>query len=216
MAARQFSGKRPENLGYTIKMLLAYMGRHKFMLLIVALLVTVSAAANLLGTYMIRPIINNLADGQISSLIRGVAVTALIYVVGALSAYGYTQTMVKAAQQVLFDIRRDLFAHLQTLPLKFFDTNRHGDVMSYFTNDVDTISDALNNSFTMMIQSFIQIASVYPELEAVFSGSHRICRHVPVYPVQRGQEQKILFPPAGKSWRPGRLYRGNGQRAEGG
>lgn len=91
MAARQFSGKRPENLGYTIKMLLAYMGRHKFMLLIVALLVTVSAAANLLGTYMIRPIINNLADGQISSLIRGVAVTALIYVVGALSAYGYTQ-----------------------------------------------------------------------------------------------------------------------------
>ena len=119
MAARQFSGKRPENLGYTIKMLLAYMGRHKFMLLIVALLVTVSAAANLLGTYMIRPIINNLADGQISSLIRGVAVTALIYVVGALSAYGYTQTMVKAAQQVLFDIRRDLFAHLQTLPLKF-------------------------------------------------------------------------------------------------
>ena len=155
MAARQFSGKRPENLGYTIKMLLAYMGRHKFMLLIVALLVTVSAAANLLGTYMIRPIINNLADGQISSLIRGVAVTALIYVVGALSAYGYTQTMVKAAQQVLFDIRRDLFAHLQTLPLKFFDTNRHGDVMSYFTNDVDTISDALNNSFTMMIQSFI-------------------------------------------------------------
>ena len=130
MAARQFSGKRPENLGYTIKMLLAYMGRHKFMLLIVALLVTVSAAANLLGTYMIRPIINNLADGQISSLIRGVAVTALIYVVGALSAYGYTQTMVKAAQQVLFDIRRDLFAHLQTLPLKFFDTNRHGDVMS--------------------------------------------------------------------------------------
>ena len=157
MAARQFSGKRPENLGYTIKKLLAYMGRHKFMLLIVALLVTVSAAANLLGTYMIRPIINNLADGQISSLIRGVAVTALIYVVGALSAYGYTQTMVKAAQQVLFDIRRDLFAHLQTLPLKFFDTNRHGDVMSYFTNDVDTISDALNNSFTMMIQSFIQI-----------------------------------------------------------
>lgn len=157
MAARQFSGKRPENLGYTIKMLLAYMGRHKFMLLAVALLVTVSAAANLLGTYMIRPIINHLADGQISSLIRGVAVTALIYVVGALSAYGYTQTMVKAAQQVLFDIRRDLFAHLQTLPLKFFDTNRHGDVMSYFTNDVDTISDALNNSFTMMIQSFIQI-----------------------------------------------------------
>ena len=66
--------------------------------------------------------------------------------------------MVKAAQKVLFDIRRDLFAHLQTLPLRFFDTQRHGDVMSYFTNDVDTIADALNNSFSMVIQSFIQIA----------------------------------------------------------
>ena len=74
-----------------------------------------------------------------------------------LAAYGYTQTMVRAAQKVLFDIRRDLFAHMQKLPLRFFDTRRHGDVMSYFTNDVDTISDALNNSFAMVIQSFIQI-----------------------------------------------------------
>lgn len=88
----------------------------------------------------------------------GIAVTVAIYVVGVLSAYGYTQIMVKAAQKVLFDIRRDLFAHLQTLPLRFFDTQRHGDVMSYFTNDVDTIADALNNSFSMVIQSFIQIA----------------------------------------------------------
>ena len=84
--------------------------------------------------------------------------TVAIYVIGVLSAYGYTQIMVKAAQKVLFDIRRDLFAHLQTLPLRFFDTQRHGDVMSYFTNDVDTIADALNNSFSMVIQSFIQIA----------------------------------------------------------
>ena len=65
--------------------------------------------------------------------------------------------MVNMAQKVLFDIRRDLFAHIQTLPLRFFDTRRHGDVMSYFTNDVDTVSDALNNSFAMVIQSFIQI-----------------------------------------------------------
>ena len=85
------------------------------------------------------------------------AVTAGIYGLGALCALGYTQIMVRAAQKVLCDIRRDLFAHLQTLPLRFFDTRRHGDVMSYFTNDVDTISDALNNSFAMVIQSFIQV-----------------------------------------------------------
>ena len=156
--ARQLSAKKPKHLGYTLRTLLSYLGRHKFMLLAVAVLVSVSALANLLGTYMIRPVVNSLAGGQVGDLIRGVAVTAGIYGLGAVCAYGYTQIMVKAAQKVLRDIRRDLFAHLQTLPLRFFDTRRHGDVMSYFTNDVDTISDALNNSFAMVIQSFIQVA----------------------------------------------------------
>ena len=157
MAARQLSAKKPKNLAYTLRTLLSYMGQHRYLLLVVAVLVTVSALCNLLGTYMIRPVVNNLATGGMASLFKGVALTAGIYLTGALAAYGYTQTMVKAAQKVLFDIRRDLFAHLQTLPLRFFDTRRHGDVMSYFTNDVDTISDALNNSFAMVIQSFIQV-----------------------------------------------------------
>ena len=156
--ARQLSAKKPKHLGYTIRTLLSYLGRHKFLLLAVAVLVTISALANLLGTYMIRPVVNNLATGGMEALLRGVTLTALIYLAGALAAWGYTQTMVKAAQKVLYDIRRDLFAHLQKLPLRFFDTRRHGDVMSYFTNDVDTISDALNNSFAMVIQSFIQVA----------------------------------------------------------
>ena len=157
MPARPLSGKKPKNLGYTLRTLLSYLGRHKYLLLMVAVLVTVSALANLLGTYMIRPVVNALASGGTEALLRGVLLTAAIYLTGALASLGYTQTMVKAAQKVLFDIRRDLFAHLQTLPLRFFDTRRHGDVMSYFTNDVDTISDALNNSFAMVIQSFIQV-----------------------------------------------------------
>ena len=157
MAARPVSGKKPKNLGYTLRTLLSYLGRHKYLLALVAVLVTISALANLLGTYMIRPVVNSLASGGVRALLQGVAVTAAIYLVGALASLGYTQTMVKAAQKVLFDIRRDLFAHLQTLPLRFFDTHRHGDIMSYFTNDVDTISDALNNSFAMVIQSFIQV-----------------------------------------------------------
>ena len=157
MAARPLSGKKPKDLGYTLRTLMSYMGRHRYLLLVVAVLVTVSALCNLLGTYMIRPVVNGLAAGGLDALFQGVALTACIYLAGALSAWGYTQTMVKAAQKVLFDIRRDLFAHLQTLPLRFFDTRRHGDVMSYFTNDVDTISDALNNSFAMVIQSFIQV-----------------------------------------------------------
>lgn len=155
--ARQLSTKRPKDLRFTVSELLGYMGRHRFLLFTVAALVTVSACANLLGTYMIRPVVNSLAGADVSALVRGVAATAIIYGAGVLSAFGYTQTMVNMAQKVLFDIRRDLFAHIQTLPLRFFDTRRHGDVMSYFTNDVDTVSDALNNSFAMVIQSFIQI-----------------------------------------------------------
>lgn len=157
MPARAISGKKPKDMRFTLGSLLSYMGRHKFLLLVVAVLVTVSAFANLLGTYMIRPVVNNLADGNTRTLLLGVLLTAVIYAVGVACSYGYTQTMVRVAQKVLFDIRRDLFAHMQTLPLKFFDTRQHGDVMSYFTNDVDTISDALNNSFAMVIQSFIQI-----------------------------------------------------------
>ena len=155
---RQLSGKKPRDFGYTLRSLLSYLGRHKLLFLAVAVLVSISSLANLLGTYMIRPVVNDLTAGSWSQLIRGVLITAVIYIIGVLTAYGYTQIMVKAAQKVLYDIRRDLFAHLQTLPLKYFDRHRHGDIMSYFTNDVDTISDALNNSFAMLIQSFIQMA----------------------------------------------------------
>ena len=155
---KQLSGKKPRDFGYTIRSLLSYMGRHKLLFLAVAVLVSISSMANLLGTYMIRPVVNDLTAGSWSQLIQGVLITAAIYIIGVLTAYGYTQIMVKAAQKVLYDIRRDLFAHLQTLPLKYFDRHRHGDIMSYFTNDVDTISDALNNSFAMLIQSFIQMA----------------------------------------------------------
>lgn len=157
MASKTKNVKRPENMQHTLRIFVSYLGRHKFMLLIVSILVTVSALANLLGTYMIRPVVNNLANGDLHLLAIGVLVAAGIFAIGALAAWGYSQTMVKAAQQVVFDIRRDLFAHMQTLPLRFFDQKRHGDIMSLFTNDIDTIADALNNSFAMAIQSFIQM-----------------------------------------------------------
>lgn len=156
--ARLFNGKRPQDLKGTLRTFFAYLGRHRVMLLLVGLLAAISASANLLGTYMIKPIVNQIiAYGSVEGLVRCVALTACIYAAGALSTLGYTQLMVRAAQKVLYDIRRDLFDHLQTLSLRFFDNNRKGDLMSLFTNDVDTLSDALNNSFAMIIQSFIQL-----------------------------------------------------------
>ena len=158
MANRNAEGKRPQNLGRTLRTFLSYLGRHKVLLALVGILAAVSALANLLGTYMIKPVVQQIMDaGSLSGLLTMVAVTAAIYGLGALSTLGYTQIMVQAAQKVLFDIRRDLFAHLESLPLRYFDSHRKGDLMSLFTNDVDTISDAMNNSFAMIIQSFIQV-----------------------------------------------------------
>ena len=107
---------------------------------------------------MLKPIVNQyIVPGDVEGLFRAVAFTGMIYLCGVAAAYGYTQTMVVAAQKIIYEIRRDLFNHIQSLPLKYFDTRTHGDIMSRFTNDVDTISDAFNNSFAMIVQSFIQI-----------------------------------------------------------
>ena len=151
-------GRRPQNLGYTVGCLGRYLGRHRALLALVGVMASVSALASLLGTYMIRPIVNGLLqNGSPAYLAGSVALTAGIYVTGALCTLGYSQLMVRTAQKILREIRGDLFAHLQTLPLQFFDTHRKGDLMSLFTNDVDTVSDALNNSFAMLIQTFVQV-----------------------------------------------------------
>ena len=155
---RIVSAKKPQRLGYTVRRLLGYMGRHKFSLLAVALLVILSVACNLLGTYMISPVIDGLVDGGgMASLVKGVALTALIYIIGVLAALGYSQIMARSSQQIVYDIRADLFNHMQDLPLSYFDSRQHGDVMSYYTNDVDTISDALNNSFAAVVKNGFQI-----------------------------------------------------------
>ena len=147
---------RPVNLKRTLRRLLDYMGHARFSLIAVGVLASLAAIASLLGTYMVRPIVNGLAQGGTSLLEHQVAITAGIYIVGVLSAFGYSQIMVRAAQRVVSDIRRDLFAHIQTLPLSYFDSTRSGDIMSFFTNDVDTVSEALNNSFANVIQAAIQ------------------------------------------------------------
>ena len=148
---------RPTNLTQTLRRLLSYMGHAKFSLLAVGVLASVAAIASLAGTYMVRPIVNGLATGGEELLARQVIFTAAIYAAGVLSALGYSQIMVRAAQRVVSDIRRDLFAHIQTLPLSYFDSTRAGDIMSFFTNDVDTVSEALNNSFANVIQASIQV-----------------------------------------------------------
>lgn len=139
-----------------LRRLLAYMGVHRFEFLAIGVLVSISGIASLAGTYMIRPVVNAAAAMDGSLLTRLLIATAAIFLVGVLCAWGYTQLMAKGAQQITQAIRSDLFAHMQTLPLGVFDRTRHGDLMARFTTDVDTVSDALNNSFASVIQNFIQ------------------------------------------------------------
>ena len=158
MANKVSNKKRPKNIRKTLHTFSKYMGRHSLLMILVAFLVAVSALANLIGTYMIKPVINKyVAKGDMEGLSFGILITAIIFLTGALAALGYTQTMVKTAQKIVFDIRRDLFSKIQGLPIKYFDTHNSGDTMSLFTNDIDTVSEALNNSFAVVIQSFIQI-----------------------------------------------------------
>ena len=155
---RIVSARKPKNLKYTAKRLFSYMGHHRISFIAVALFVFISVICNLAGTYMIQPVIDGLVeDGTIGMLVKGVMITAVIYIAGVLAAFLYTQIMARASQDVVYDIRKDLFSHMQTLPLKTFDSRQHGDIMSYYTNDIDTISDALSNSFSAVIKNGIQI-----------------------------------------------------------
>lgn len=148
---------KPQNITQTIRKLMHYMGNHALLFVLVGILVALSALGNLLGTYMIRPVVNEVLSTGLDKAFLQILLMAFIFLIGVLSALGYTQIMAVAAQKVVKDIRQDLFHVLQKLPLSFFDTHSHGELMSRFTNDVDTVSDALNNSFAMMIQSFIQV-----------------------------------------------------------
>ncbi len=157
--ARYTGYKRPKNTRKALAELFKYMGYHKWLLLVVAVLVCISTGASVAGTYLLKPVINNyILPGDVHGLILALAGMGLMYLCGALSTLGYNRLMVKTSQKVVGDIRRDLFVHVQTLPLKYFDANTHGELMSRFTNDVDTVQEALNNSFTMVIQSSLTLA----------------------------------------------------------
>ena len=156
--AKYVGYKRPKNTKKTLLHLMKYLGLHKWMFMLVALLVFVNAGANIMGTYLLKPVINKfILPGNREGLLLAVAGMAVMYICGALATLGYNQLMIRSAQKVVKEIRSDLFAHVQKLPLKYFDAHTHGELMSRFTNDVDTVQEAMNNSFAMIIQSFMML-----------------------------------------------------------
>lgn len=156
--AKYVGYKRPKDTKKTIKHLLVYLGFHKWSFVLVALLVFISAGANIMGTYLLKPVINKfIVPGDTTGLIRAVISMGVMYLCGALATFAYNRLMVITSQKVIKEIRNDLFAHTQKLPLSYFDAHSHGELMSRFTNDVDTVQEAMNSSFAMIIQSFMQL-----------------------------------------------------------
>ena len=144
--------QKPKNLKETIGKLMGYLGCYRLHLCIVAVLLVVSSACSVGGSFLIKPLINDyILPGDFPGLARMLCVMAAVYGAGAVCSYGYARIMVHVSQNTVAKIREDLFEKMQRLPLKYFDTHTHGELMSRYTNDIETVSEALNNSFGSLI-----------------------------------------------------------------
>ena len=147
-------GPKPKNMKKTLGTLLRYLGKYKVFLAIVLVLVVFNSFAMVAGSYFLKPLVNNyILPGDFAGLAKMLMVLGSIFLAGALSAYGYARIMVHVSQNTIRDIRRDLFNKMQDLPIKYFDRNTHGDLMSLYTNDIDNIGEALNNSVANIMSS---------------------------------------------------------------
>ena len=145
---------KPKNMKKTLKTLMSYLGKYKLQLIIVMVLIVVNSIAMVAGSYFLKPLVNNyILPGDFSGLAKMLAVLGTVFGLGALASYGYARLMVHVAQNTISNIRTDLFNKMQELPIKYFDRNTHGDLMSLYTNDIDNIGEALNNSFTNILAS---------------------------------------------------------------
>lgn len=169
--------QKPKASKETIKRLLKYIAKDKMMLIIVFFCVIFSSATAILGSYLLRPIVNNLATDLsavralvkdsadykaclatgIANLIKGLLVMAGVYLLSVVLTYTQARIMIGVSQRALYSLRKDLYSKIQILPIRFFDERTTGEVMSRFTNDVDAIGEMLNNTITQLISGAITI-----------------------------------------------------------
>ena len=152
----------------TIKRLLSYVSKdYKTPFIFVLICIVFSAIAGIIGSMFLKVLIDSYispllleANPVFSGLLKAISIMAGIYVIGIISTYFYNVTMVVIAQGVLKKIRDEMFAHMQALPIKYFDTHTHGDIMSYYTNDADTLRQMISQSIPQVLSSIITIVTV--------------------------------------------------------
>lgn len=156
-----------QNTGKTVKRLLSYIKNYKFRFVLVLIFIIISAVANVAGSMFIRVVIDDYITPLLSQahpvftgLLKAILIMGLVYFVGIFATLFYNRVMVSISQGVLKKIRDEMFTHMQKLPIKYFDTHTHGDVMSYYTNDTDTLRQMMSQSVPQMFSSLITIVSV--------------------------------------------------------
>ena len=171
---RGMMGGKPENTGETIRRLLTYLGKDKVWVIVAVCCAILTSAATLAGSYLLSPIIDGVAgtwketrvpgadverivsEGT-KALMLGVLLMLCVYMIGVATTYLQQRIMIGVSQRALKAIRKELFDHIQTLPVRYFDTNATGDIMSRFTNDVDVIGEMLNNTIIQLISGALSI-----------------------------------------------------------
>lgn len=161
--AMMADGRKPKNSRATIRRLLRYLNEDKGKMGLAFICVLLNTFGTLAGSYMLRPIINiyiaplDGSRGDASGLARALVVMAGVYLIGVAANYAQTKVMLTVAQNALQKIRNDLFGKMQELPVRFYDTHNNGDLMSRFTNDVDTIGQLLSNTLIQLFSGALSI-----------------------------------------------------------
>ena len=164
-------GPRPkvENPGRLFMRLLAYiMKNYAVHCILVVICIFITVLASVQGTWFMQTLIDGYilpligqADPDFSGLLHAIMRVAVFYLIGALASYIYTRIMVNVSQGTLKNLRDDMFTHMEELPIRYFDTHYHGDIMSTYTNDIDTLRQMISQSMPQFLNSIITIVSVF-------------------------------------------------------
>ena len=158
---------KPKNAKKTILRLFTYLKREKLRLFVVFICLVISSLVTVAESYFIKPLLNDFVipfigkqNVDYTGLYNMLKNIAIIFVVGTLSSYAYARIMVNVTTNVLAKVRKDMFFHMQKMPLKYFDTHTNGEIMSMYTNDTDTLREMLSHGITQIVSSIISIVGM--------------------------------------------------------
>ncbi len=160
--------QKPKNAGKTLRRIFSYMGKYKFLLLLSLFCIIISSGAMVLGTYLLKPVLNEYIipfigqkNPDLTSFVRLVFIMIAVFLFASFASWANNRIMVHVCNNTLFKIRYDLFSHLEKLPLKYFDAHTHGELMSRFTNDTDALRDMMSQFVPQLFSSALTVISSF-------------------------------------------------------